>query len=217
VTPLIALVLAAGPCTLEGKVTLTKDGATLSGERIRAVVYVEKATPELPPLQPKEKPHQINQVNRNFDPRVLVVGINETVNFENEDKDEHSVFSNSDNDTFDFPASKKGKTGVHTFINSGPVLLQCDRHAWMRADVLVVKNDFWSIVDGEGRFKIEGLPAGQYTLTLWEPNGGKKQVKVPKACKGPTKLEVPAMEIASDPQLKRKDGSDYPWELRNPY
>jgi plastocyanin len=214
---ILALVVsgpAAQPCSIEGTVKLSKNGAAVAPDD-QVVVYVESANPRLEE-RPEPKSHRIRQIKRQFTPRVQVVMMNDTVEFVNEDKELHSVFSRSDDDTFDFKASMKGKTGDHAFLNSGAVMVQCDRHGWMRTDVLVLKNEHWTRPDAAGRFKLGDLPAGTYVLVFWEPNGAKVKATV-KSCKGPVTLEPKELVAEPDPVLVRKDGSEYPPDLRNPY
>src|SRR5262245_37088089 len=122
------------PCSIDGQVKLLKKGAAVSPAEL-VVVYVDESLPKLPTPVPKAEHAVIRQIDKQFSPRVKVVMMNETIDFVNEDKELHSVFSNTEIDTFDLKASKKGNTGPHTFLNSGPVMIQCDRHGWMRTDV----------------------------------------------------------------------------------
>ena len=210
---ILALVVsgpAPAPCSIEGQVKFVKNGAPAAPDEL-VVIYVDGLTSAASP-----KSHQIKQINRQFTPRVQVVQMNDTVEFVNEDKELHSVFSRSDDDPFDFKASKKGKTGERPFLNSGSVMVQCDRHGWMRTDVLVLKNEHWTRPDAEGRFKLGELPAGTYTVVYWEPNGATQKVTV-KSCKGPVTLGAKELVADPDPALLRKDGSEYPPDYRNPY
>ena len=43
----------------------------------------------------------------------------------------------------------------------------CDIHPWMRAYLCVVEHPFFAVTGADGSFVIEGLPAGDYTLTAW--------------------------------------------------
>jgi plastocyanin len=49
---------------------------------------------------------------------------------------------------------------------AGVVTLSCSTHTWMRGYLLV--SDELSVATGaDGRYKLEGVPAGTYTLKVW--------------------------------------------------
>lgn len=62
--------------------------------------------------------------------------------------------------------NKKGKKGDKHFF------LQCDNHNWMEADARIVWNPYYSITGADGSFKIDGIPAGKYKVTAWQPYVG---------------------------------------------
>ncbi len=50
--------------------------------------------------------------------------------------------------------------------------LQCDQHNFMEADARIVWNPYYAISGDDGFFKIEGIPAGKYKVTAWQPYVG---------------------------------------------
>lgn len=190
-------------CTLEGSAVLTRGGKPVSGT---IVVAVEK----VPASAWKQKPstHRMLQQERQFVPRVLVVVKGDSVEFTNEDKEEHSVFSNSSTRTFDFPASRRGVSGVTTFMKLGPARIQCDIHSSMRADVLVVANPFHALTDAQGRWRITGVPKGPVTLRYWEPNGG-EATRAVTCTEGTVAVGAVPLDEAPAPRLVRKTGEAY--------
>ena len=191
-------------CTIEGRIKLLSGDKEISPAGL-AVVYVESSTPPLPPATDTQE-HTIRQNNKQFSPRVVVINQNDTVSFINEEKVLHSVFSRADFDPFDFPASSKGRTGQRAFIVTGPMMIQCDRHRGMRADVLVLENRHWVQPGADGRFRLTGLPAGRYTLTVWEPNLATAEIRV-KSCKGIVDTGTTRLVVGPEPDRVRKDGS----------
>ena len=56
--------------------------------------------------------------------------------------------------------------------------LQCDQHNFMEADARIVWNPYYSITGPDGAFKIDGLPAGKYKVTAWQPYVGESTQEV---------------------------------------
>jgi len=50
--------------------------------------------------------------------------------------------------------------------------LQCDQHNYMEADARIVWNPYYAISGDDGSFKIDGIPAGKYKVTAWQPYVG---------------------------------------------
>ena len=204
----IAALLSAAPCILTGKVELTRGGKPIEvGGRV--VLYVDQVDPSVF-SQVKNETHSILQTGLQFKPQVLVVLKGDSVQFTNEDKDEHNVFSNDAVPKFDFPRSRQGVTGEPVrFVATGPARIQCNIHDWMRSDILVVQNPFFALASPNGTYTIAGMPAGDYILKAWEPNGKQIQVKVPR-CTRAMRMPVLRLVEATAPKLRRIDGGMYP-------
>ena len=56
--------------------------------------------------------------------------------------------------------------------------LQCDQHNFMEADARIVWNPYYSVTGADGAFKIDGLPAGKYKVTAWQPYVGESTQEV---------------------------------------
>jgi hypothetical protein len=49
----------------------------------------------------------------------------------------------------------------------GVIAVTCDTHAHMRAYILSFEHPYFTLTDGDGRFQIDQVPAGSYTLQAW--------------------------------------------------
>lgn len=181
-----------GGCTVEGKVTLTRNGAPVSGEG-RVVVYLDEKVRRQggAPVT-----HTMVQEKLKFRPDVLVIRKNDSIEFVNKDKSEHNVFSLSP--YFDLQKSKLGVTGTQKFEINQAVRVLCDVHTFMRADVLVLEHRLFGIVDAEGNYRIDGLPEGDHQFRAWEPNGTVVQFNV-KGCVGVTRAPPQTLEEGAKP------------------
>ena len=53
------------------------------------------------------------------------------------------------------------------FDTPGLVTLRCDIHEHMRSVILVLDTPHFVVTQPDGRYRLEGLPAGSYTLKAW--------------------------------------------------
>jgi plastocyanin len=190
-TMIVISLLSAGPCTLSGKVDLTHDGKKVDPTG-KVAIYVEEEIPSEAERAPVT--HFILQDDFKFKPDVLVVAEGDYVQFKNVDKDEHGVFSREKGTTFRLEPSREGNTGNPVpFKHAGAVRIQCNIHSKMRADVLVVKNRYFTVAQKDGSWKIPDLPAGKYTVVAWERN--RNQVSQPqKMCTGDLPVKTLVLE-----------------------
>jgi hypothetical protein len=54
--------------------------------------------------------------------------------------------------------------------------VQCDIHPWMGAWLHVLDNPWFAVSDGAGEARIEGLPAGKYSVELLHEALGRRRV-----------------------------------------
>jgi hypothetical protein len=50
---------------------------------------------------------------------------------------------------------------------AGLIAVTCDTHAHMRAYILAFEHPYFTVTDADGRFQIDQVPAGSYTLQAW--------------------------------------------------
>ncbi len=113
---------------------------------------------------------EITQKDKTFIPHVLAIQQGTTVKFPNEDPFFHNVFSYSKGNTFDLGKYRReDPPGTHVCETPGVIDIFCDIHRTMRAYVVVVEHPFFTRVDAAGKFELEGVPAGHWTLVAWHP------------------------------------------------
>ena len=158
------------------------------------LVYLSKAPSAAADLS-KAK-FVMDQRNLEFIPHVLPVPVGATVDFPNNDKVDHNVFSMSRTKKFNLGSYKVGESKSVVFDKPGIVELRCDVHAEMAAYILVMKNPYFAVTDKQGRFEIpdpghlqqtglagiKDLPAGKYYVKTWHEKlkTQKKAVVVPE-------------------------------------
>jgi plastocyanin len=132
----------------------------------RGVVYLESAPRGA--FEDREPGRaSMDQVNETFVPHVLAVAVGTVVDFPNSDKTFHNVFSLSKAKRFDLGRYAAGKSKSVRFDRPGLVRVFCDIHSHMNAFVLVLSHPFFSVTDVDGRFRINSVPPGNYTVVGW--------------------------------------------------
>jgi plastocyanin len=140
-------------------------GGVLSTQPPLAVIYLEGSFPK--PRSPPIK--QISQKDLTFVPALLPVQVGTRVEFPNLDDTYHSIFSYSPAKRFDLGRYRPEERPIpsEVFDTAGLVTLRCDIHEHMRGLILVLNTPYFVMTDVEGRFRLRGLPSGQYTLKAW--------------------------------------------------
>jgi plastocyanin len=135
-------------------------------DRRRSVVYLEEA-PQAAFEAPAPGRAVLDQRNEAFVPYVVAVTVGSTVDFPNSDRVYHNVFSLSKPRRFDLGRYPKGRSRSVRFDQPGVVRVFCEIHSHMNAFVLVFAHRYFASTDAEGRYRIEGVPSGTYTLAVW--------------------------------------------------
>ena len=147
------------------------------------VVYVDKIAGTT--FEPHADPVTMDQQNMKFIPHVLPVVVGTTVDFLNADNVLHNVFTPEKvADKFNLGTWVQGEVRSYTFTKEGTAVLLCKVHPEMEAWVVVLQNPFFAVADKAGSFVITDVPAGSYTLKLWN-----KKLKKFEA----QSIEVPAV------------------------
>lgn len=134
--------------------------------RSNVVVYLQNS-PSLNSNPDDSETLQITQMGETFIPHVLPILKGSKVEFPNQDPIFHNVFSLSGTRSFDLGRYPKGDSRSVTFEQSGIVPVFCHLHSNMSAIILVLDNKFFTVPNGDGRYQIEGIPAGTYTVIGW--------------------------------------------------
>lgn len=132
----------------------------------RAVVFLETAPAAA--LEAREPVRaRMDQRNETFLPHVLTVDAGTLVDFPNNDKTYHNVFSLSKTRKFDLGRYAAGKSKAIRFERPGVVRIFCDIHSHMSAFIMVFSHPYYSKAEADGRYRIDNIPPGTYTVAAW--------------------------------------------------
>jgi plastocyanin len=111
---------------------------------------------------------RIAQEGAVFSPHVLPIMVGTTVEWPNNDRIYHNVFSMSDAKQFDLGLYKGNPPDKRvTFDKPGRVDVFCSIHTSMNCIVLVLENPYFAATDGNGNYTIPNVPPGRYKLKAW--------------------------------------------------
>jgi plastocyanin len=192
---LLALPLAATAGTIAGRVEVRREAGGSEGrpavaelghhaprdvpDRRRSVVYLETA-PQPALESPAPGRAVLDQRDEAFVPYVVAVTVGSTVEFPNSDRIYHNVFSLSKPKRFDLGRYPRGQSRSVRFDQPGVVRVFCEIHSHMSAFVLVFAHRYFATTDAEGRYRIDGVPPGSYTLAVWNDGAvrARREVRV---------------------------------------
>ena len=175
---LVAAVLVATPSARVGAdasgVGIIKGTITVGGKpAIGAVVSIEGlSNAQLKAQMSRYKPQKrmIDQRNLRFIPSVVAIMVGESVDFPNNDKTWHNVYSKGGANDFDLGLYPPGKTRIKKFDKPGVSRILCNAHPDMEAFVVVKDHPFFSVTDNRGNYQIENVPLGKVRVETWYPN-----------------------------------------------
>jgi plastocyanin len=156
--------------TLRGQLSLRAAGRQKArpDEVADAVVYFRPTAGSVPP---KPGRYSVYTRNKTFDPALLIIPVGSTVSFPNGDPVLHNVFSSTPQQAFDLGFYGEGESPEQRFDRAGLVLLSCNVHRAMAANILVLDTPHYTRPKADGSFELTGLPPGPGELVYWHPRG----------------------------------------------
>ena len=121
----------------------------------------------------------LDQNGCQYHPHVLAFPAGSTVEILNPDGILHNVHSYSKaNSPFNMAQPKFKKT-LEVKIDKPEVIeVKCDVHGWMHGWLVSTDNPYVAVTDSSGNFKLTDVPAGTYTVEVWQEKLGKTTQKV---------------------------------------
>jgi len=168
---LLILAAAAHAGTISGKV---------AGRPGDSVVYVDSIAGKSFPAPAKHP--VMDQKSLSFQPHLLVVQQGTTVDFQNSDSVSHNVFWSSIGGnkklSHNLGTWPQGQSKSFKFDNPGVVPVLCNVHPEMTGFVVVSPTPYFAQTDSSGKYKIQNVPDGSYTVTAWHEGAKPSSQKV---------------------------------------
>lgn len=169
------------------------------------VVYLRRAPAEIHPdlKVSKQKEVTFDQKDCRYLPHMMVVRTDQAVVCKSSDAVAHNVHTNSfTNPGLNFLVQPNDQTGMKVELKNTealPVKVVCDIHGWMQAWWVVVDHPYAAVTDAKGKFKIENLPVGEHSFTVWHETAGyiNRTYKVTVKANDTLKLDSVKVPLAS--------------------
>ncbi len=203
-----APVALAAQGTVAGRVSIQERPGETTNDFSSTVIYLVPADSASAPTRPARAAIAMN--GRAFVPRVRVVTPGSRVEFPNQDPFSHNIFSTTPGAVFDLGLYSSGKSKDTQFRRAGAFPIYCNIHPRMTAFIVVAPTP-WAVQAGnDGRWAIEGVPAGRYVLTAWHERAPAVTVTLDVPAEGlpsvATALDARGFKFA---QHKNKFGKEY--------
>ncbi len=148
---------------------LSIDVRDLQGNALADAVVFAELTSGVPAPSAQPARAVIDQVDKQFVPRVSVMRAGTVVSFPNSDNIRHSVYSFSPAKVFTTRLYAGRQSEPIAFDKAGVIVLGCNIHDRMLAWAVVVDTPHFAKSGNDGAALLRDLPAGEYRLNTWYP------------------------------------------------
>lgn len=172
-----------GGCAGGGASVLSERLIVADGKLANVLVRVggEVAARWSPP-EASARRHAMTQQGCVFSPHVVALRIGDSLSVGNDDPSTHNVR---------VKGRRRGNPeSSHTQAPGAPPIelafaapevgieIVCDLHPWMRAWVHALEHPWFAVSGVDGRFEIQGVPAGEVVIETWHEALGKRSARV---------------------------------------
>lgn len=165
IAPLLAALLAIPAAAADLALTVTDPSGKPIGD---AVVYALPTSGQAVNRVAREG--IIDQIDREFVPRVTAIQVGAAVRFPNKDNIRHQVYSFSPPKTFTLKLYSGTPSAPVVFEKTGEVALGCNIHDAMLAFVYVVDTPYFAKTNARGEAHLSIDVHGDYDVKVWHPD-----------------------------------------------
>lgn len=114
-------------------------------------------------------PVKLDQQGCRYVPHVFGARVGQPIEITNSDNTLHNVHAVANvNREFNFGQHIKGMKNTEVFTaREVMVPFKCDVHGWMTSYGGILDHPYFAVTSGGGKFALENLPAGTYTVEAW--------------------------------------------------
>src|SRR5438067_2807444 len=167
-------------CAMSSKEPNLSEGIIVNQGKLQNVfIYVNQVL-ENYGVAKASAPAVLDQKGCRYVPHVLGMMTGQTLRVLNSDKAEHNVHPMPRNNAEWNESQMPGGAPKEHVLDRGELMLPitCNQHPWMKMYLNVVSNPFFAVSDGQGQFRISGLPPGDYTIEAVHEKLGTQSAKI---------------------------------------
>lgn len=159
--------IANQPC--HAGATPIRDETVVADERghlANVVVFLREA-PKASSPDPSTQPAVLDQVNCRYVPHVIALRTGQVLRVKTSDPAVHNVHTLSSTNAAKNLSMQPGASPVDLrFEKPEEFAVRCDVHPWMNAKIHVFDHGCFTVTKPDGTFKMNDVPAGQYTMVF---------------------------------------------------
>ena len=126
-----------------------------------------------------------------YTPHIVLTPAGSELEILNNDGILHNIHTYSEaNPAFNQAQPKFKKKLKKKFDQPEVVRVECDAHGWMKGWIVVMDHPYYAVTDGEGKFSLSDVPAGEYEVKIWHETLGETMQKVTVEAGGDASLAV---------------------------
>ena len=119
-------------------------------------------------FDPPSQPAVIEQKGCLYEPHVMAMRANQTLEFVNDDATSHNIHpvpaNNREWNKAELPGSKMEDSFAREEV---AIPVKCNVHPWMKGYIAVFKHPYFAVTGKDGSFDLSNLPSGTYTIKAW--------------------------------------------------
>ncbi|WP_440999166.1 cupredoxin domain-containing protein [Fodinibius sp. SL11] len=144
------------------------------------LVWIESQNENQTGVRETTKRRVLNQLDKRFEPRLMIIREGDVVRILNSDPVYHNVFSLSKTKRFDVGRRSPDEFQDVQFNKPGIIDVFCDIHSDMHAVIVVASKQTVAMqkLDGSGKFRFDEIPEGEYTLHFYALGDRKESIEV---------------------------------------
>jgi plastocyanin len=162
-------------------------------------------------LPARQREGVVDQVDKEFTPKVTAILVGTAVTFPNNDSVRHHVYSFSPAKRFELPLYAGVPAQPVVFDKPGVVVLGCNIHDWMIGYVYVSESPWFAKTGSDGKAGIVELPPREYVVRVWHPQLESQEEATRKTVDAsqPRRVEVEwRLKLRPEVKLRRAPAAD---------
>jgi plastocyanin len=146
--------------------------ADAKGDLQNVIVFVSDGLGDRT-FDPPSQPAVVEQKGCLYQPHVLAVRANQTLELVNDDSTSHNIHPVPANNREWNKAEPPGSRMEEAFAREEVAIpVKCNVHPWMRGYIAVFKHPYFAVTGKDGAFDLSNLPPGTYTIKAWHEKLG---------------------------------------------